>query len=162
MEYRLCNVSANRRRVNFAHRAPNAHVLSSFVRRKSMSGKTLKTAFILILLITPALSGCQDMIYWMPSLSWFHRRDKAFAYAAPPSLPQPTVAASVGSVPQSAANTANASHVNTTGSSTPDPYAEGADQTIAESARASSGSGAADPGCGSRGRSTCSSGCCSR
>lgn len=123
-----------------------------------MSRKTPNTLSILILLVAPALSGCKSA--GLASFPWWHRRENAFAYAAPSGLPQPAVAASSGPVPQVAADTAGNPQENTAASPAPDPYAAGADEWAARSASASSGSG--DAGYGSRGRSGCTSGCCSR
>lgn len=127
-----------------------------------MSRKMLKRLPILMLFVTPILSGCQSTRYRPPSLSWLPWRDKGLAYSAPSGMPQPADASAGGSTSQVAANTAGGSPVNATGSPASDPYAAGADQTIAELARASSGVESSGPGYASGRQSSCSSGCCSR
>jgi len=125
-----------------------------------MSRKTLKQMQFLMLVIAPILSGCaRDRL---PSLSWHPWRDKGFAYAPPSGLPPSAEATASVSAPQVAANTAAGPPMSVTGSPAPDPYAAGADQTIAESGRASSSLESSDSGYPPRGRSSCSSGCCSR
>jgi len=131
----------------------------SFHWEESMSRMMSKTTSMLLLVVA-ALSGCESTVHRLSPFSWFHRRDTAFAYAAPSGLPQPAIAASVGSVPQPATATNENSQANATASPPSDPYAAGADEWAAGSASASSGS--ADSDYSSRGRSACTSGCCSR
>lgn len=127
---------------------------------KFMSRTTLKRATLLTLLIAAVVSGCQSTNYGLPSLSWLHRRDEAAAYAAPNPTPQSVIDAPDGPSQQVPSNVASVDpHANATNSPSSDPYAAGADATMAASSRSKS----AEAGPRSyNSRSTCSSGCCSR
>lgn len=124
--------------------------------RVPLSGR----ASFLTLLIAHADSGCQSANYGLLSLSWWHRRDNAFAYAAPNPPAQSAIAAPGGSVPRVASNAASSNpQAKAISSPSPDPYAAGADATMAASSRSDS----AESGPRSNdSRSTCASGCCSR
>ena len=115
-----------------------------------MTGKSIKIASIAIIATALSFSGCQSSTSSWRTPSWFPHREKAFAYAAPVDTPQ--LASNVVATQ------------NSQGTATPlpprDPYAAGADATIAESTQSSAAPGSPDSG--RRSSSTCTSGCCSR
>ena len=117
-----------------------------------MSRKTIGNVLVVFSLVTIALSGCQSSKARLPFASWMHRRDAAFAYAPPTVPPSATSADSISQGPSN--DTKPASQASAANQSAVDPYAAGADATMA-----SRGSFSAS---GSERRPACTSGCCSR